>query len=121
MDNIAAYSDGFKTHWYFYAPVGVTWFLTGFIQDNEVLEGILRRLVVLSVLGPFWMQWQDFVAWLWRWNDDADLFYYLYGAAWFSAIIIEEIIQILLIPQVVNHLGGDYEHEHGDLDRFTIY
>ena len=88
ISHIANYTDGFQTVWYYYVGVGVTWFLTGFIQDNETLEGILRRLIVLSVLGPFWHQWQSFISWMWTWNDNQGLFWYIWTAGWFSAIII---------------------------------
>ena len=53
-----------------YIPVGITWFLTGFIQDNETLLSILKRLTAISVLGPFYMHWYAFASYLWAWSDN---------------------------------------------------
>ena len=43
--------------------------------------------------------------------------YYLWGVAWFASIIVEEIVQILLLPKVFNWIdGGSYSDDDGELD-----
>ena len=114
---VVRWSMGFQYHFYFFLPVGMSWFLSLFI-DNDNLLSILRRLVIFGVFGPFYQGWYAFADYLWMWHEDVKLSYYLWGAAWFVSVIIEEIIQIILVPQVLNYLGDrKYEDEHGDRDR----
>ena len=115
---VARWSMGFQYHFYFFLPVGITWFLSLFIQDNETLLGILKRLVIFGVFGPFYQGWYAWADYLWMWHEDMGLMYYLWGAAWFTSVIVEEIVQILIVPQVLNYIdGGKYEDENGDRDR----
>ena len=106
------YSAGIALWWIFYLPFGVTWFLSLFIGESESLNGIMKRLVAYSVLGPFWDAWYIWGQYLWGWNDDVKVSYYIVGAAWFVATIIQEIVQILLLPKVFNYIdGGKYDDE----------
>ena len=119
---VVRYSWGFQAHYYFYIPVGMSWLLMSFI-DNDQSRAIFKYLVAISVLGPFYTHWTAFAGYLWTWNDSQGLFWYLWGAGWFVGTIIQEIVQIILLPQIFNWIdGGNYDDEdNGDRELDVIH
>lgn len=103
-DWIAMYGgvDGFKYKWYGYVPIAMTWLAVS-LFDSKMLRIIFKDMAAFSVMGPFWYQWKAFGDYLLlSEGGNQDLGYWLGAVVFFSWTVFEEIIQIILMPQILS-------------------
>ena len=87
----------------FYLPVAVGWIMVG-LFDSEQMREIFGTLVSASILGPFFIEWWAFGMYLFDGDDVgySELMYYVWGSVWFAWTVFEMLVQIALVPQIMD-------------------
>ena len=90
--------DFFFNRMSFYLPVGMAWLMVSYF-DSELMREIFADVCTLSVLGAWLYQWRILVDWVFNNQGNyTDLFFYLYTALWMTWTLVEEVLQIVLLP-----------------------
>lgn len=53
---IAVNLNWFSSNIYYFAPVGFGWLMLSYF-DGELMREIFKKVVLLSLIGPFWNHW----------------------------------------------------------------
>jgi len=101
----ALYYEGFVSRFFAYIPVGMCWIMIS-LFDSPFTRTVFKDLVSLSVMGPFFGHWYAWGLYLLNLENEPSLDYYLAGGVWFAWTIFEEIVQIVLLPQVFDWIDS---------------
>ena len=100
LEMFARYSDGIKAHIAAYIPAGVAWMMLSFF-DGQFMRTVFGDIVSASVFGPFFAHWYAFGQFVLDNDGDYASIEFILGAViWFALTIFEELVQIILLPQV---------------------
>ena len=115
----AVASGWYSSNFYYFAPVGFGWLMMSYF-DGELMRKIYRKIVLLSLVGPFWDHWWaliDFILagenggkdWDWSCTNGADcitaydeLWFYLSLALYSFYTLFEGLVQLQLAPMIIN-------------------
>ena len=106
---IAVNLNWFTSNIYYFAPVGFGWLMLSYF-DGELMREIYKKVILLSLVGPFWNHWWmliDFVDAMenagadWDWTQGYDsitgydeLWFYLSLALYSFYTLFEGIVQL---------------------------
>ena len=88
-----------------YIPAAMSWLMVS-LFDSPFMRIIFKDMVALSTMGPFFNHWNAFGTWVYIGENDSTFDYYLGGAIFFCWTLFEEVIQIVLLPQVFNWIDS---------------
>ena len=97
-DWVALYASGFESRWFFYIPAAISWLMVS-LFDSDFMRIIFKDMIALSVMGPFFGHWYAYGTYLMSYQNQ-DLDYWLGAFVWFCWTVFEELVQIILLPQV---------------------
>ena len=119
---------------YYFAPVGFGWLMLSFF-DGDLMREIYKKVVLLSVIGPFWNHWWMIIDFIlagefggkdWDWTTGLDgrtaydeLWFYLSTALYAAYTIFQGLVQLQLIPMIIDwaNSASIKENDGSDDDR----
>lgn len=110
-------SSWYTSNIYYFAPVGFGWLMMSYF-DGELMRKIYRKIVLMSLIGPFWNHWWMIIDYIlvgqnggkdWDWTTGIDgitaydeLWFYLAGALYVFYTVFESLVQLQLAPMIIN-------------------
>ena len=85
-----------------FLPVGMAWLMLGFF-DGQFMRAIFRDLVMISVMGPFFVYWYPISAYFVAGEGYYDNVKFLgWGAFFVIHSMLQGVFQIVLVPSVID-------------------